>query len=328
MTIAIIISTHGSVSTKLLQTTEMIIGKQKNVECVDLLPNENTDTLIEKYKQKLSNLNLNFGVLFLVDMWGGTPFNAAQQIVLNQKNYNIITGINIPMLIEVFIEKDNIYSIQELTHIALRSGSESIKSIKYALPETETILNTSAQHSQPYNITSNYNNNKDTSQHKTMTICLARIDDRLIHGQVVTGWAKEYNINRIIVINDDIAKDIIRKNLLNQVTPPGITAHIISIEKAIRVYHNTKYKKDKVIMLFTNPTDVLRLIENGVPIISINIGGMSFQHGKKQIHNTISVNATDIAAFKKLDQLKIELEIRKVPSDTPLKLMKLIEHMT
>lgn len=329
MTIAVIISAHGSISNGLLQTTEMIIGIQKNVECIDLLPKENASVLIEKYNKTLSNLNLIFGVLFLVDIWGGTPFNAAQQIILNKKDYNIITGVNIPMLIEVFMARDNTNSIKELTNIALQSGSESIKSTKYSSSFTTKCPNTPSEYVKAHSIISDSNQKKNDNDimQERMTICLARIDDRLIHGQVVTRWAKEYNITRIIVVNDDISKDVIRKNLLTQVTPPGITAHIIDLKKTVRVYNNPKYRKDKIIMLFTNPTDIVYLVENGVPIKSVNIGGMSFHHGKKQINNVISVDKIDIESFKKLHKLGIELEVRKVPSDSPLKLMKLIEHI-
>ncbi|URJ32458.1 PTS mannose transporter subunit IIAB [Blochmannia endosymbiont of Camponotus sp.] len=319
MTIAIILGAHGSVSKKLIETTEMIIGKQQNVAWVDLLPEDNTKILIEKYHVHLSNLNKSAGVLFLVDTWGGSPFNAAHSIVLNKEKYDIVTGMNIPMLIEVFMARDNIHSFQELVQIALKSGSESIKSVKYSLA-----------HNHLYD-------EKDITKHPTapelsdknnknhMIICLARIDDRLIHGQVVTRWAKEYNIQRIIVVNDEVSKDMIRKTLLTQVTPPGITAHVLDINKAIRVYNNPKYSGDKVIMLFTNPTDVLRLFEGGVPINSVNIGGMAFYKDKKQINNAISVNNTDIEAFKKLNQYGIELEVRKVPSDPSLKMMQLIK---
>ncbi|CAD83507.1 PTS system, mannose-specific IIAB component [Candidatus Blochmanniella floridana] len=329
MTIAVILSAHGTVSEQLLYTTEMIIGKQTNVAYVNLLPTENTDTLVKKYTTQLSKLNTDSGVLFLVDTWGGTPFNAAQTIILNQKKYDIITGVNVPMVIEIFIERNSISTITELAHIALKSGSESIKSVNNPLNIFDDTIHPKKS-SQNISINDNnntmiFNNNPNNRSH--MTICVARIDDRLIHGQVVTRWAREYKINRIIVINDDIAKDTIRKNLLTQATPPGITAHVINIDKAIRVFNNIKYAKDTVIMLFTNPTDVVRLIEGGIPIPSINIGGMSFSPGKKQINNAISINDTDIAAFRKLNQLGIELEIRKVPSDSPINLMKLIENI-
>ncbi len=57
-----------------------------------------------------------------------------------------------------------------------------------------------------------------------MVIALARIDDRLIHGQVATRWTKETQVKRIIVVSDDVAKDQVRSTLLKQVAPPGVTA--------------------------------------------------------------------------------------------------------
>ena len=154
-----------------------------------------------------------------------------------------------------------------------------------------------------------------------MKISLARIDDRLIHGQVVTSWSKETRCERIIVCNDEVAADTMRKTLLEQVAPPGVKSSVISIDKAIRVINNPKYANVNALLLFTNPTDVLRLVEGGVDLKTINIGGMSFKEGKKQITGTISVDEKDIEAFKKLDELGIELEIRKVAGDSKIKLM-------
>ena len=150
---------------------------------------------------------------------------------------------------------------------------------------------------------------------------LARIDDRLIHGQVATIWSKNTKCQRIIVCNDDVTKDSIRKTLLEQATPPGIKSSVVGIDEAIRVYNNPKYQDDRVLFLFTNPTDVVRMVEGGVAIKSVNIGGMSFKEGKKQITRVVSVDDTDIEAFKKLNEKGIELEIRKISSDSKVDLM-------
>jgi PTS system mannose-specific IIB component len=158
-----------------------------------------------------------------------------------------------------------------------------------------------------------------------MNIVLARIDDRLIHGQVVTVWTKEVKCERIIVCNDEVAADAIRKALLTQVAPPGMKASVVDIEKAIRVYNNPKYAETRTLLLFTNPTDVLRMVEGGVDIKSINIGGMSFKEGKKQITKAVSVNEKDIEAFKKLHEKGIELEIRKVAADSKIDLMSILQ---
>ncbi|KEI16511.1 mannose/fructose/sorbose PTS transporter subunit IIB [Clostridium haemolyticum] len=156
-----------------------------------------------------------------------------------------------------------------------------------------------------------------------MKIVLARIDDRLIHGQVATIWTKETKCQRIIVCNDDVAKDEIRKTLLTQVAPPGVKAHVVSIDKAVRVCNNPKYKEDRVLLLFTNPTDVLKMVESGVDIKSVNIGGMSFKNGKRQLNSAISVDEKDIEAFKALNDRGIELEVRKVASDSKVDMMTL-----
>jgi len=160
-----------------------------------------------------------------------------------------------------------------------------------------------------------------------MKIALVRIDDRLIHGQVVTVWSKETKCQRIIVCNDDVANDEIRRTLLTQVAPPGVQSSVVGIEKAIRVINNPKYENDIVLLLFTNPTDVLRLVEAGIDIKTVNIGGMSFKEGKTQLTTAVSVNDQDIKAFTALNDKNIELEIRKVASDSKSFIMKLIEKM-
>lgn len=158
-----------------------------------------------------------------------------------------------------------------------------------------------------------------------MKIVLARIDDRLIHGQVVTVWAKETRCNRIIVVSDEVERDSLRKTLLVQVAPPGIKAHVITVEKMINIYKDPKYDGFKALLLFTNPLEVLKVIEGGVEIKSVNIGGMSFKEGKKQITPVISVDNTDIEAFKRLNEKGIELEIRKVAADNKVNLVSKIE---
>ncbi|MGS4774411.1 PTS sugar transporter subunit IIB, partial [Klebsiella pneumoniae subsp. pneumoniae] len=73
---------------------------------------------------------------------------------------------------------------------------------------------------------------------------------------------------------------------------------------------NPKYAGQRVMLLFTNPTDVERIVEGGVKITSVNIGGRAFRQGKTQVNNAISVDAKDIEAFKKLNARGIELEAR------------------
>ena len=316
MSIAIMLCTHGSAAGPLLKTAEMILGEQSNVAWIDFVPGENAETLIEKYQAKLTELDTSQGVLFLVDTWGGSPFNAASRVVTDKDQFEVITGVNIPMLAETFMARDDNPSFAELVAVALEAGRAGVKALKSKEPETATPAPAPAPVAKVQA--------PSAAGGGHMKIGLARIDDRLIHGQVATRWTKETNVNRIIVVSDEVAADNVRKTLLTQVAPPGVTAHVVDVAKAIRVYNNPKYAADRVMLLFTNPTDVLRLVEDGVNITSVNIGGIAYRQGKTQVNNAVSIDEKDIEAFKALDKRGIELEVRKVASDTKLKMMDLI----
>ncbi|MFU9136047.1 PTS mannose transporter subunit IIAB [Erwinia tasmaniensis] len=318
MTIAIVIGTHGWAAEQLIKTAEMLLGEQQNIAWIDFVPGENAETLIEKYQARLTNLDTHQGVLFLVDTWGGSPFNAASRIVVDKENYEVIAGVNIPMLVETLMARDDDPSFAELVAVAVETGREGVKALKTKAPESAPA---------PAAVKAPAAPRKPLGPDDHMKIGLARIDDRLIHGQVATRWTKETNVNRIIVVSDEVAADTVRKTLLTQVAPPGVTAHVVDVAKMIRVWNNPKYARDRVMLLFTNPTDVERLVQEGVKITSVNIGGMAFRQGKIQVNNAVSVDDKDIAAFRDLNERGIELEVRKVSSDQRLKMMDLINKM-
>ncbi|EJF32976.1 PTS mannose transporter subunit IIAB [Enterobacter sp. Ap-916] len=317
MTIAIVIGTHGWAAEQLLKTAEMLLGEQENVGWIDFVPGENAETLIEKYNAQLEKLDTSKGVLFLVDTWGGSPFNAASRIVVDKEHYEVVAGVNIPMLVETLMSRDDNPTFDDLVAHAVETGREGVKALKAkpiekAAPAPVAAAPKAAAPAKPM------------GPNDYMNIGLARIDDRLIHGQVATRWTKETNVTRIIVVSDEVAADTVRKTLLTQVAPPGVTAHVVDVAKMIRVYNNPKYAGERVMLLFTNPTDVERIVEGGVKITSVNIGGMAFRQGKTQVNNAISVDEKDIEAFKKLNDRGIELEARKVSTDQKLKMMDLI----
>ena len=315
MTIAIVIGTHGWAAEQLLKTAEMLLGEQENVGWIDFVPGENAETLIEKYTAQLEKLDTSKGVLFLVDTWGGSPFNAASRIVVDKEHYEVVAGVNIPMLVETFMARDDNPGFDELVALAVETGREGVKALKAQPVEKPAPALAAPKAAAPA---------KPMGPNDYMVIGLARIDDRLIHGQVATRWTKETNVQRIIVVSDEVAADTVRKTLLTQVAPPGVTAHVVDVAKMIRVYNNPKYAGERVMLLFTNPTDVERIVEGGVKITSVNIGGMAFRQGKTQVNNAISVDAKDIEAFNKLNARGIELEARKVSTDQKLKMMDLI----
>lgn len=124
--IALIISTHGNFSEELVKSSEMIFGSQSNVGVVTFKPGEGTENLVDKYNKLINELDCTDGILFMVDLFGGSPFNAASILALKNNNMEIVTGVNLPMLLEVFGSRD-FSSLSELVAIAQSAGKESIK---------------------------------------------------------------------------------------------------------------------------------------------------------------------------------------------------------
>ncbi|AYC19156.1 PTS system mannose-specific EIIAB component [Dickeya dianthicola] len=135
MSIAIMLCTHGATAGPLLNTAEMILGEQSNVGWIDFVPGENAEILMEKYQAKLAELDTSEGVLFLVDTWGGSPFNAASRLVNDKKNHEVIAGVNIPMLAETFMARDDNPEFGELVAIAMEAGRAGVKALKAPDPE-------------------------------------------------------------------------------------------------------------------------------------------------------------------------------------------------
>lgn len=147
-------------------------------------------------------------------------------------------------------------------------------------------------------------------------ILLTRIDNRLIHGQVATQWNGTIGANLILVANDKVAGDKVRQGLMDMAAPAGAQTRYFSIQKTIDIIHKASAKQ-KIFIIAENPADVLKLVEGGVPIKKLNIGNMHMAEGKRQVATTVAVDDADVSAFKKLKDLGVELEIRRVPT-TPI----------
>lgn len=147
-------------------------------------------------------------------------------------------------------------------------------------------------------------------------ILLTRIDNRLIHGQVATQWNGTLGANLILVANDKVAGDKFRQGLMDMAAPNGVQTRYFSIQKTIDIIHKAA-PRQRIFIIVENPEDVLKLVEGGVPIKKLNIGNMHMAEGKRQVATSVAVNDEDVAAFKKLQELGVELEIRRVPT-TPV----------
>lgn len=147
-------------------------------------------------------------------------------------------------------------------------------------------------------------------------ILLTRIDNRLIHGQVVTQWTSTIGANLLLVANDEVAANPMRQKLMNMAAPQGVATRYFSIQKTIDVIHKAA-PRQHIFIIVETPKDALRLVKGGVPIKKLNIGNMHMSEGKRQVATSVAVNDGDVAAFRALQGAGVELSIQRVPS-TPV----------
>ncbi|MGX7352108.1 mannose/fructose/sorbose PTS transporter subunit IIA [Enterococcus canis] len=308
--VGIILASHGEFANGILQSGAMIFGEQENVKAVTLMPSEGPDDVKAKMQEAIASFDNQDEVLFLVDLWGGTPFNQANTLYEEHKDkWAIVAGMNLPMVIEAYASRFSMNSAQEIAAHILETAKEGVR-IK---PEDlEPATAATVEDNQPKGALPPGTVLGDGK----IKIVLARVDSRLLHGQVATAWTKSVNPSRIIVVSDAVAKDDLRKKLIEQAAPPGVKANVIPVEKMIEISKDPRFGDTKALLLFENPQDVLRAVDGGVDIKEVNVGSMAHSVGKVVVSKVLSMGQDDVATFEKLKDDGITFDVRKVPNDS------------
>lgn len=124
--VTIVVSGHGELSTGILNAFQMIFGEDENVKAIPFYKGEGLPQMQEKFSKEVEKLDEGEAILFLVDVFGGTPYNAAAQVAYSINNADILTGVNLPILLEAASLKEQ-YSLSNLVTELKKSGAESIK---------------------------------------------------------------------------------------------------------------------------------------------------------------------------------------------------------
>ncbi len=160
-----------------------------------------------------------------------------------------------------------------------------------------------------------------------MSIIIYRIDERLIHGQVVVGWGNSLGLERIVLANDQVAKNPWERELYLACVPPEMEATIHSVDQVIDLIFQDGFKKEKALLLVDSPFDILRMVEKGVQIDRVNVGGIHSKQERKKILPYLYLSTEEISAFKKLFLLGIRCECRDVPLAEKKDLSVLLEKL-
>ncbi|HEM4390855.1 PTS mannose transporter subunit IIAB [Streptococcus suis] len=330
MSIGIIIASHGEFAAGIHQSGSMIFGEQEKVQVVTFMPSEGPDDLYAKLNAAVDAFDADDEVLVLADLWSGSPFNQASRVAGENpdRKFAIITGLNLPMLIQAYTERmiNAAAGVEEVAANIIKEAKDGIKVLPEELQPAEATPVADAApaaDAAPVALQGAIPPGTVIGDGK-LKINLARIDTRLLHGQVATGWTPASKADRIIVVSDTVAKDELRKQLIKQAAPGNVKANVVPIKKLIEVSKDPRFGNTHALILFETPQEALEAIEGGVEIKELNVGSMAHSTGKTMVNNVLSMDKDDVATFEKLRDLGVEFDVRKVPNDSKKDLFELI----
>ncbi len=142
-----------------------------------------------------------------------------------------------------------------------------------------------------------------------------RIDDRLIHGQVATRWSTGLRVNRIMVIDDAVASNPTEKSIVAMAAPAGVRTSILGFDKAVANIKNGNYDGQRVMLIVKSPVTLVKMMEEGVELLPVNIGNMSNRPGTTQYKKSVSMTAEEKEAVDTLLKAGIRVTAQMVPDD-------------
>lgn len=310
--VGIILASHGEFAEGIHQSGSMIFGEQANVKPCILKPSEGPQDIRKKMEDAIASFDQQNEILFLVDLWGGTPFNQASALKDGHESWAIVTGLNLPMLIEAYASRMSMDTAHE---IAMHIAKTAKEGVRIQPEDLEPVEEEKEQSAAPVMQQAIPEGTVLGDGH--IKYVLARIDTRLLHGQVATTWTKSTNPDRIIVVSDNVAHDELRKNMIIQAAPPGVKAHVVPIDKMISVAKDPRFGATKALLLFETPQDALKAIQGGVDIKTLNVGSMAHSQGKVAVTKALAFDKDDVKTMREIEKLGVKFDVRKVPADSP-----------
>jgi PTS system mannose-specific IIB component len=148
-----------------------------------------------------------------------------------------------------------------------------------------------------------------------MAIVLLRIDDRLIHGQVVEGWLPTLDADTVVVVSDAAAADPVQTALMKMALPPSVALSVLKVADAPAALAAPQAAARKMLVLVPGPAEALALLKGGVAVDRVNVGGLHFTAGKVQLGRALFLDEKDKAALRAIADRGVRLEGRPLPSD-------------
>lgn len=155
-------------------------------------------------------------------------------------------------------------------------------------------------------------------------VVLTRIDDRLIHGQVVTGWVKKTDCSRILVVDDQAAKDVFMQRLLKAAAPPGMLVEARSVADASEWLLQDGEASERVMILVKVPDAIEKMQQAGLAFDEVILGGMASKAGRKKFNKNVFASEEEVACMKRIMEKGTKMFFQLAPEEMPTDVAKLV----
>ena len=315
--VGIILASHGAFAEGIKESAQMIFGGQDKFEAVVLKPSMGPDEFRANLESAIKKVDSE-EILLLCDLWGGTPFNQSSAVFDGHEDkWAIVAGLNLPMVIEALSERFTEGSAHAIAKAIIKSAKEGVKGKPDDInPALEASVEGPKANSEvAKKVVGGTIPEGTVLGDGKIKIGLARVDTRLLHGQVATNWTKTIAPDRIIVVSDNVSKDALRKSMIMEAAPPGVKVHVIPIKKMLEIDKDPRFGLTKAMLLFETPQDVLAYVEGGGELKEVNLGSMAHSKGKVVVTNALAMGSDDVETLEKLKAKGIKFDVRKVPAD-------------
>ena len=144
-----------------------------------------------------------------------------------------------------------------------------------------------------------------------MSIELTRVDFRLIHGQVITRWLTQCQINEIVTIDTALSKDAFMQEVFKMAAPKGVKITIVNVEDAVKRQQEGAFDKNRVMVLFKGVAELNAAVQAGLKLEKVQIGGLGGGPGRKAVNNAITLDRADADTLLELEKMGIEMKIQR-----------------
>jgi PTS system mannose-specific IIB component len=148
-----------------------------------------------------------------------------------------------------------------------------------------------------------------------MGVALLRVDDRLVHGQVVEGWIPHLKADLVAVVSDSAAGDAVQAALMKMALPAAVGLLVLKVVEAAAALSAPAAAARRILVLVPAPAEALALLSKGLSVDRVNVGGLHYTVGKVQLGRALFLDEKDKAALRAICARGVRLEGRPLPSD-------------